>query len=236
MPVAVLLAMAWFGETHANPAVPPRPPRYVTVEFDANGGKVDAPSIRLYSGMAIGKAVEEEIDKELLPTPERDGYKFEGWYTERTGGWKITPGSVMSVPERDRGKTFGKMVAQTVTAYAHWRTHANPIVTPPKRYVTVKFDANGGKVDVPSIRLYSGMAIGKAVEDEKKSDKELLPTPKRDRYKFEGWYTERNGGWKITPDSVISAPEHDSDKTVTQTVTVYAHWRRAPWRFHSDDF
>ena len=116
-------------------------------------------------------------------------------------------------------------------------THANPAVPPrPPRYVTVEFDANGGKVHAPSIRLYSGMAIGKAVEDEKKSDKELLPTPMRDRYKFEGWYTERNGGWKITPDSVMSAPEHDSDKTVTQTVTVYAHWRRAPWRFHFDDF
>ena len=117
MPVAVLLAMAWFGETHANPAVPPRPPRYVTVEFDANGGKVDVPSIRLYSDMTIGEAVEEETDEALLPTPKRDGYKFEGWYTERTGGWKITHRSEMSAPEHDSDKT----VTQTVTVYAHWR-------------------------------------------------------------------------------------------------------------------
>lgn len=186
MLVAVLLAMVWFGETHANPIVvgPRRSRHYVTVKFDANGGTVDAPSIRLHSGEAIRETFEEE----RLPIPKRDGYMFVGWYTERTGGWKITPYSTISTSERGK----------TATLYAHWRTQANPIY--------VKFDANGGTVDVPSIRRCYEENIGR------------LPTPKRHGYSFTGWYTEQTGGWKITPGSVISTSERD------ETVTVYAHW------------
>ena len=117
MLVAVLLAMVWFGETHANPIVvgPRRSRHYVTVKFDANGGTVDAPSIQLHSGEAIREAIEEETDEERLPIPKRDGYMFVGWYTERTGGWKITPGSVISTSERD----------ETVTVYAHWSARSD---------------------------------------------------------------------------------------------------------------
>ena len=230
MLVMVLLAMAWFEETHANPiVVPPSPPsRYVTVKFDANGGTVDEPSIRLRSGMRIGEATE----------PVRDGYRFAGWYTERTGGWRITPDSVISAPERDSDK-----MVEPVTVYAHWRMlpacfrrHipgtrsrlANPIERGPERPkklpydVTVKFDANGGTVNAPSIRLRSGMRIGEAIDEAR---------PVRVGYEFKGWYTERTGGWMVTCDSMISAPERDGDKTVAQTVTVYAHWAKETWRW-----
>lgn len=99
MLIAALLAMAWFGETHANP-LPSY--YYVTVTFDANGGTVSKTSIRQRCDKKIG----------TLPTPKRDGYMFEGWYTERTGGWQISSSTVI----------WDLDGYETVTVYAHWRS------------------------------------------------------------------------------------------------------------------
>ncbi len=97
MLIAALLAMAWFGETHANP-LPSY--YYVTVTFDANGGTVSKTSIRQRCDKKIG----------TLPTPKREGYMFEGWYTERTGGWQISSSTVI----------WDLDGYETVTVYAHW--------------------------------------------------------------------------------------------------------------------
>ncbi len=56
-----------------------------------------------------------------LPTPERTGYNFAGWYTEQTGGTEVTAETKV---ETDRPHTL----------YAHWTG---------KTY-TVTFDPNGG--------------------------------------------------------------------------------------------
>ena len=58
---------------------------YHTVALDANGGTV-TPDYALVSDVGrIG----------FLPTPERSGYSFSGWYTEKTGGTKVTESSVI---------------------------------------------------------------------------------------------------------------------------------------------
>lgn len=98
MLLAVLLAMAWFGETQANPI---NVYHYVTVMFDANGGTVSKSSIRKRNDKQIG----------TLPTPKRDGYVFEGWYTKRSGGWQISSST----------KIWDLDGWGTVTVYAHWR-------------------------------------------------------------------------------------------------------------------
>jgi uncharacterized repeat protein (TIGR02543 family) len=41
-----------------------------------------------------------------LATPKRSGYKFQGWYTAKIGGKKITQGT---------------RVTKDVTFYAHWK-------------------------------------------------------------------------------------------------------------------
>ena len=43
----------------------------------------------------------------------------------------------------------------------------------------------------------------------------LLPTPTRLGYIFEGWYTAKSGGKKVTSDTVVNA---------TQNYTMYARW------------
>lgn len=69
---------------------------------------------------------------------------------------------------------------------------------------TITFDPNGGKL----------------ADDEKATTNEHgklddLPTPERSRYRFDGWFTEKDGGKKV------------SENTVFETdTTVYAHWTR----------
>ncbi len=65
----------------------------------------------------------------------------------------------------------------------------------------VTLHANGGSVSPASVTTG---ADGKLAS---------LPTPTRSSYSFNGWYTEKNGGTKVTTDTVFSA-----------NTTVYAHW------------
>ena len=72
-----------------------------------------------------------------LPTPTKDHYTFEGWYTEKEGGTLITENTVVQ-----------SLTDQTL--YAHWS---------PKTF-TLYFDAEGGIVSTPSKILTFGNQIG----------------------------------------------------------------------------
>jgi len=64
-----------------------------TVTFDANGGTVGTDTMD----------TEEKLSS--LPTPERSGYKFLGWFTEKTSGTKVDTSTVFT---------------QDTTVYAQW--------------------------------------------------------------------------------------------------------------------
>lgn len=82
------------------------------VTFNANGGSVSPTSQTVTFGSAYG----------TLPTPTRTNYTFDGWYTAKTGGTRVTSTTTVD--------TFGGH-----TLYAHWTV---------KRYM-ITFDATGGK-------------------------------------------------------------------------------------------
>ena len=67
----------------------------------------------------------------------------------------------------------------------------------------VTFDANGGSVSDASKTVYYGQLYG------------TLPAPTRANYTFAGWFTAKDGGTKITADTVVT-------ELVNQTL--YAHW------------
>lgn len=67
----------------------------------------------------------------------------------------------------------------------------------------VTFDANGGSVAEESKTVYYGQYYGE------------MPMPTRTGYAFDGWYTEQNGGTKVTSETVVSALANQ---------TLYAHW------------
>ena len=81
-----------------------------------------------------------------------------------------------------------------LTFYAKWTANT----------YTVIFDANGGNVDPTSAVTVAGKLTS-------------LPTPTYDGYDFLGWYTQKDGGDKVTTDTVFAM---DS--------TIYAHWSNIP--------
>ena len=84
--------------------------------------------------------------------------------------------------------------AENLNFYAKWT---------PNTY-TVIFDANGGSVNPTSAVTVAGKLTS-------------LPTPTYDGYDFLGWYTQKDGGDKVTTDTVFTV---DS--------TIYAHWQNIP--------
>lgn len=79
-----------------------------------------------------------------------------------------------------------------------------------KGAVTVTFDANGGEASEKSKQVYLGEVIGQ------------LPSATRAYYTFDGWYTERNGGTRVT-----------ENQPFTEDTTLYAHWKNG-WTAWSD--
>lgn len=73
----------------------------------------------------------------------------------------------------------------------------------PEHSLTVYFDIQGGEALAPITGIASGSTIS------------LPASASRTGYIFEGWYTQPVGGIKIADDAF----------TVTETVTLYAHWR-----------
>lgn len=71
----------------------------------------------------------------------------------------------------------------------------------PVRKISVVFDANGGKCNVSQIELDENGII------------DNLPSALRNGYMFKGWFTELNGGEKVTRETVFS-----------ENKTLYAQW------------
>ena len=99
--------------------------RLLTVKFDANGG----------SCALASKQYAVNYTYHTLPTPQRSGYRFMGWYTAAKGGTKVVASTIVS--------------ASVPTLYAHWA-----------RLVTVKFDANGGSCALASKQYAASYTYG----------------------------------------------------------------------------
>lgn len=92
--------------------------------------------------------------------------------------------------------TFGSTssATKTVNVYANWK---------PTAY-TLTFNANGGTVTTTSKNINYNAAYGG------------LPTPERQNYRFDGWFTTANGGSQVS----------SSTKMGASNTTIYAHWTK----------
>lgn len=73
-----------------------------------------------------------------LPTPTRKNYTFQGWYTKKTGGKKITSST---------------LIKKKTTYYAHWVSNS--------KKVTFKLNANGGSCSKSTLTTtYGGKLTG----------------------------------------------------------------------------
>lgn len=163
-----------YGKTYSNQATAKctvTPASYL-VTFDPNGGRVSPASTAVTIGKKYGP----------LPTPNRTGYSFDGWYTKETGGTKVTETT-----------TVGENLPATL--YAHWIA---------KKYL-VTLNANGGKIDTTS-----GQVSTKSYTATYGSKYNFLPRPIRTGgYNFDGWYTDQTNGTKVESDTTVTtAKDH----------------------------
>jgi uncharacterized repeat protein (TIGR02543 family) len=102
---------------------------YVTmISFDSCGGSP------VPDKFVAHDPVGSSITYGSLPEPNREHYKFDGWYTAAEGGTKITPNTALT------GNTV---------CYAHWKDGTH----------TIKFNSRGGS-EVASIKVDDDATIG----------------------------------------------------------------------------
>ena len=152
---------------------PPTPTEY-TVTFDGNDG---TPSV---DSMTTTK---QKLTS--LPDASRSKHSFNGWYTEKSGGTKITTATVFS--------------AKT-TVYAHWTYTGGGGggYNPPVTYYTLRFETGGGS-DIPSVQGTYNTYIDLT---------KYVPTWRG--HIFIGWYSERSlmnkvSGVYLTKDMTVYA-------------------------------
>ena len=146
-----------------------------TITFDGNGG---TPS--------VGSMTTTNQKLTSLPSASRSGsYSFDGWYTEKSGGTKITTDTVFSA---------------NTTVYAHWTYigGGGGGYNPPVTYYTLRFETGGGS-DIPSVREAYNAYIDLTG---------YVPTWRG--HTFIGWYSERGlinkvSGVYLTKDMTVYA-------------------------------
>lgn len=130
-----------------------------------------------------------------LPTPERTGYTFTGWYTALEGGVRV---------DSDTSKRYYAKSAG-VTLYAHWT-------------------ANGYKITLsPEFTADQGSSLGTTEPFNATYDLSMpaKTMPSRIGWTFGGYYTEKNGGGtQYYKADGTSARNWDR----TAATTLYAKW------------
>ena len=153
---------------------PPAPTEFI-VTFDGNGG---TPS--------VGSMTTTDRKLTALPSASRSGsYSFYGWYTEKSGGTKITTDTVFHA---------------NATVYAHWTYTGGGggDYNPPVTYYTLRFETGGGS-DIPSVQGTYNTYIDLT---------KYVPTWRG--HAFIGWYSERSltnkvSGVCLTKDMTVYA-------------------------------
>ena len=153
---------------------PPAPTEFI-VTFDGNGG---TPS--------VGSMTTTDRKLTSLPSASRSGsYSFYGWYTEKSGGTKITTDTVFHA---------------NATVYAHWTYTGGGGggYNPPVTYYTLRFETGGGS-DIPNVQGTYNTYIDLT---------KYVPTWRG--HAFIGWYSERSltnkvSGVYLTKDMTVYA-------------------------------
>ena len=164
-----------------------------TVTLHANGGSVSPASV---TTGADGKLAS-------LPTPTRSSYSFNGWYTEKNGGTKVTTDTVFSA---------------NTTVYAHWTYTGGGYYYPPVTYYyTLRFETGGGS-DISSVQGTYNAYIDLT---------QYVPTWRG--HTFTGWYSERSltnkvSGVYLTKDMTVYAGWRVTTAPQTDDSSVLGLW------------
>ena len=150
---------------------PPAPTEFI-VTFDAGDGTP-----------FVGSMTTTNQKLSSLPGASRSKHSFDGWYTEKNGGTKVTTDTVF------HAKT---------TVYAHWTYTGGGYYYPPVTYYTLRFETGGGS-DISSVQGTYNAYIDLT---------QYVPTWRG--HTFTGWYSERSltnkvSGAYLTKDMTVYA-------------------------------
>ena len=204
-----------------------------TITFDADGGNVTPSTKQVTYDQKYGE----------LPTPTKTGYTFEGWFMEDStqitsndtvkitedktlkAHWK---GATYTLTVNPNGGTWNESSElQTVTGtYNSPKQIANP--TAPNGY-TVTLNNDGATTQIIQAKTFAGWVLsgkGKISETtytfgdgdgtitaQYKDDDVTLPTPTKEGYTFDGWYTAETEGNKV-----------ETPYKPTNDTTLYTRW------------
>ena len=169
---------------------PPAPTEFI-VTFDAGGG---TPSVRSMT------TTNQKLTS--LPSASRSKHSFDGWYTEKSGGTKVTTDTVF------HAKT---------TVYAHWTYTGGGYYYPPVTYYTLRFETGGGS-DISSVQGTYNAYIDLT---------QYVPTWRG--HTFTGWYSERSltnkvSGVYLTKDMTVYAGWRVTTAPQTDDSSVLGLW------------
>ena len=168
---------------------PPAPTEFI-VTFDAGDG---TPS--------VGSMTTTNQKLSSLPSASRSKHSFNGWYTEKNGGTKVTTDTVFSA---------------NTTVCAHW-TYIGGGYNPHVTYYTLRFETGGGS-DIPSVRGTYNAYIDLT---------QYVPTWRG--HTFTGWYSERSltnkvSGVYLTKDMTVYAGWRVTTAPQTDDSSVLGLW------------
>ena len=165
-----------------------------TVTANANGGTIPTTSgwTVASGGATATKQVTYDSTYGTLPSPTRTGYTFNGWFTAQTGGTQIKADTKVTI-----------IANQTI--YAHWTANT----------YTVTANANGGTIPTTSGWTVASGGATATKQVTYDSTYGTLPTPTRNGYTFNGWFTAQTGGSKVESSTTVKTASNH---------TIYAHW------------
>lgn len=142
-----------------------------TISFDGNGGTPTADHLVTNDSLKI----------ENLPTAERDGYTFLGWFTAKDGGEEVTEDTAFDAD---------------TTVYAHWKADEQPTEIQKSGDGTVTIDPSDPKTD-DMVTITPDPGDGNGVKEVVVTDKDGNPVEVTDNGDGTYAYTEPAGGVSI---------------------------------------
>ena len=169
---------------------PPAPTEFI-VTFDAGDGT-----------SSVGSMTTTNQKLSSLPSASRSKHSFDGWYTEKNGGTKVTTDTVFSA---------------NTTVYAHWTYTGGGYYYPPVTYYTLRFETGGGS-DISSVQGTYNAYIDLT---------QYVPTWRG--HTFTGWYSERSltnkvSGVYLTKDMTVYAGWRVTTVPQTDDSSVLGLW------------
>ena len=175
------------------------------VIFDANGGIFNHNSITYSLSVKKGQTVKWN---QFPGNPTREGYTFEGWYSDKNFTQKFSYEETV--------------VNSNITIYAKWK-----LVDSKKDIYKFTFNANGGTFDNGGENYIMNVPAGTNIDEvedlyDEENDKELFPeSPHKEGYIFIGWYIDLNSEDEYYYDEMF-----EDNEQVRSDLTLYAKWEK----------